>query len=180
MSDFLLVSVQTLDKKGSSKKTSTSRPFERLETLRFASTQRERISFYVWCVCVHELTAFVARPPLELCCLFQRNGHLLVAAHRKKEAHGRVKASLENRRGGWVLTSQVSALKFGEDHVSLTPGHASTPMGSHFGVFGARPILVFFIRDWDVHWGYDLGFDHGHLNSVSDFSHFLGLDKSGW
>ena len=34
----------------------------------------------------------------------------------------------------------------------------STPMGSHFGV-GAPPILVDFSGDWDVHWGYDLGFD---------------------
>ena len=28
----------------------------------------------------------------------------------------------------------------------------------HFGV-GAPPILVYFSGDWDVHWGYDLGFD---------------------
>ena len=28
----------------------------------------------------------------------------------------------------------------------------------HFGV-GAPAILVYFSRDWDVHWGYDLGFD---------------------
>ena len=28
----------------------------------------------------------------------------------------------------------------------------------HFGV-GAPPILVSFSGDWDVHWGYDLGFD---------------------
>ena len=27
----------------------------------------------------------------------------------------------------------------------------------HFGV-GAPPILVYFSRDWDVHWGYDLDF----------------------
>ena len=31
-------------------------------------------------------------------------------------------------------------------------------MGSHFGV-GAPPILAYFTGDWDVHWGYDLGFD---------------------
>ena len=29
-------------------------------------------------------------------------------------------------------------------------------MGSHFGVFGAPPILVYFRLDWDVHWGYEL------------------------
>ena len=29
----------------------------------------------------------------------------------------------------------------------------------HFGV-GAPPSLVYFGGDWDVHWGYDLDFDH--------------------
>ena len=29
----------------------------------------------------------------------------------------------------------------------------------HFGVFGAPPILVYVSTNWDVHWGYDLGFD---------------------
>ena len=39
-------------------------------------------------------------------------------------------------------------------------GCGSKPMGSHFGVFGAPLIcLSYFIGDWDVHWGYDLGFD---------------------
>ena len=28
----------------------------------------------------------------------------------------------------------------------------------HSGI-GAPPILVFFSADWDVNWGYDLGFD---------------------
>ena len=28
----------------------------------------------------------------------------------------------------------------------------------HFGV-GAPPILVYFSGVWDIHWGYDLGFD---------------------
>ena len=28
----------------------------------------------------------------------------------------------------------------------------------HFGI-GAPPILIYFNGDWDVHWGYDLGFD---------------------
>ena len=28
----------------------------------------------------------------------------------------------------------------------------------HFGP-GAPPILVHFSKDWDFHWGYDLGFD---------------------
>ena len=41
----------------------------------------------------------------------------------------------------------------------------------HFGV-GAPPILVYFIRDWDVHWGYDLDFDpwpyQGPRSSVLD------------
>ena len=31
----------------------------------------------------------------------------------------------------------------------------------HFGV-GARPILVCFCGDWDVHWGYDI-LTHGHV-----------------
>ena len=31
----------------------------------------------------------------------------------------------------------------------------SKPTGSHFGVFGAPPILgAYFSGDWDVHWGY--------------------------
>ena len=34
----------------------------------------------------------------------------------------------------------------------------SKPMGSHFGGFGAPPILVL-SGDWDVHWGHDLDFD---------------------
>ena len=32
----------------------------------------------------------------------------------------------------------------------------------HFGV-GAPPILIYFSGDWDVHCGYDLGFDPGHI-----------------
>ena len=35
-------------------------------------------------------------------------------------------------------------------------------MGSGFSLefgVGAPPILVYFGRDWDVHWGYDLDFD---------------------
>ena len=39
-------------------------------------------------------------------------------------------------------------------------GCGSKPMGSHFGVFGAPPILEPILEgDWDVHWGYDLDFD---------------------
>ena len=38
-------------------------------------------------------------------------------------------------------------------------GCGSKPMGSHFGAFGAPPMLVYVSGDWDVHWGYDLGFD---------------------
>ena len=54
-------------------------------------------------------------------------------------------------------------------HVARWPGrmvsngrHAYVAVGQnqryHFGV-GAPPILVYFAGDWDVHWGYDLGFD---------------------
>ena len=35
----------------------------------------------------------------------------------------------------------------------------------HVGV-GAPPILVYFIGDWDVHWGYGL-LTHGHISPVS-------------
>ena len=54
-----------------------------------------------------------------------------------------------------------------------TCGCGSKPMGSHFGV-GAPSILVYFSRDWDVHWGYDLDFELWlrmyHLHLVSQFS----------
>ena len=39
-----------------------------------------------------------------------------------------------------------------------TVGCGSKPFWYHFGV-GAPSILVHFCGDWDVHWGYDLGFD---------------------
>ena len=34
-------------------------------------------------------------------------------------------------------------------------------MGSHFGV-SAPPILAYFSRDWDDHWGYGI-LTHGHM-----------------
>ena len=37
-------------------------------------------------------------------------------------------------------------------------GRGSKPMVPFWG-FGAPPMLVYFTGDWDVHWGYDLGFD---------------------
>ena len=37
----------------------------------------------------------------------------------------------------------------------------SKPMGSHFGV-GAPPLLVYFSKDWDVHWGYGV-LTHGQV-----------------
>ena len=36
-------------------------------------------------------------------------------------------------------------------------GCGSNPMVPFW--IGARPILVYFSGDWDVHWGYDLDFD---------------------
>ena len=47
--------------------------------------------------------------------------------------------------------------------------HGSKAMGSHFGVFGAPPVLIFSV-DWDVHWGYE-------VNSGSVFCLFLGVIK---
>ena len=39
-------------------------------------------------------------------------------------------------------------------------GELSTPMGSHFGVGEfATHVGTYLSGDWDVHWGYDLGFE---------------------
>ena len=38
---------------------------------------------------------------------------------------------------------------------------ADMAVGYHFGV-GAPPILVYFSRDWDVHWGYGI-LSHSHM-----------------
>ena len=55
-----------------------------------------------------------------------------------------------------------------------------TLMGSHFWA-GAPLILVYFCRDWDVHWGYRC-LTHGHmgdaLNIASKPNHFQGFPFS--
>ena len=45
-------------------------------------------------------------------------------------------------------------------------GHGSRPMGSHFGVSGAPPILEPIFGGWiesDVHWGLTGVLTHGHI-----------------
>ena len=51
----------------------------------------------------------------------------------------------------------------------------------HFGV-GAPPVLVFFSRDWDVHWGLtDLGFDPWPYGTRKTFtSHSLRPLEIRW
>ena len=55
---------------------------------------------------------------------------------------------------------------------------------SHFGI-GAPPILVYFGGDWDVHWGYDLGFHPWpydcHMQHVPDtFVEAFALSIPAW
>ena len=38
----------------------------------------------------------------------------------------------------------------------------------HFGV-GAPPILVYFVRDWDVHWGHGI-LTHDHVSFIQENS----------